>query len=198
MKTILSFVTTAALLSAGAAYAADTQESLVGALALSAEALALPAGTPVAVFAMADGKTFEVELFPDEAPATTENFVELVNDGYYDGIKFHRVEDWVVQAGDARTAGREEYVHYIEQEPGERGFGRGAFSMARLAAPRDDGTYEYKKTSGTQFFVIKEGGEHLNGNFCVFGWVMSGMEDIDALSQGDTIEKVTVVEVPAE
>jgi peptidyl-prolyl cis-trans isomerase B (cyclophilin B) len=191
MKPILSFVTTAALLSAGGAYAADTPE-------LSAEALGLPAGTPVAVFEMADGKIFEVELFPDEAPATTENFVELAVDGYYDGIKFHRVEGWVVQAGDARTAGREEFVHYIEQEPGERGFGRGAFSMARLAALKDDGTYEYKETSGTQFFVIKEGGEHLNGNFCVFGWVVSGMEDIDALSKGDTIEKVTIVEVPAE
>jgi len=198
MKLILLFAAMVAAFSGAPAYGADTPEPSEGAVALSAEALALPAGTPVAVFAMADGKTFEVELFPDEAPATTENFVGLVNDGYYDGIKFHRVEDWVVQAGDARTAGREEYVHYIEREPGERGFGRGAFSMARLAAPKNDGTYEYKETSGTQFFVIKEGGEHLNGNFCVFGWVVSGIEDIDALAKGDTIEKVTIVEIPGE
>jgi peptidyl-prolyl cis-trans isomerase B (cyclophilin B) len=166
--------------------------------ALSDEALALPAGTPVAVFEMADGKVFEVELFHDEAPITTANFIDLVEGGYYDGIKFHRVEDWVVQAGDARTAGREEYVHYIEQEPGERGFGRGAFSMARLGAKNPDGSMEYYETSGTQFFIIKQGGEHLNGKFCVFGWVISGMSDVDALSQGDTIGEVTVVEVPAE
>lgn len=166
--------------------------------ALSDEALTLPAGTPVAVFEMADGKVFEVELFPDEAPITTKNFIDLVEDGYYNGIKFHRVEDWVVQAGDARTAGREEYVHYIEQEPGERGFGRGAFSMARLGAKNPDGSMEYYETSGTQFFIIKQGGEHLNGKFCVFGWVISGMSDVDAISQGDTIGKVTVVEVPAE
>lgn len=165
---------------------------------LSDEASALPAGTPVAVFEMGDGKVFEVELFPDEAPITTGNFIDLVEDGYYNGIKFHRVEDWVVQAGDARTAGREEYVHYIEQEPGERGFGRGAFSMARLGAKNPDGSMEYYETSGTQFFIIKQGGEHLNGKFCVFGWVVSGMSDVDAISQGDTIREVTVVEVPAE
>jgi peptidyl-prolyl cis-trans isomerase B (cyclophilin B) len=165
---------------------------------LSDKALILPTGTLVAVFEMADGKVFEVELFPEEAPLTTENFVSLVNDGYYDGIKFHRVEDWVVQAGDARTAGREEYTHYIEQEPGERGFGRGAFSMARLGERNPDGSTEYYETSGTQFFIIKKGGEHLDGKFCVFGWVVSGTGDIDALSQGDAIEKVTLIEVPAE
>ena len=165
---------------------------------LSDKALALPAGTSVAVFEMNDGKAFEIELLSEEAPATTENFVSLVSDGYYNGIEFHRVEDWVVQAGDARTAGRDEYVHYIELEPGERGFGRGAFSMARLGARNPDGSTEYYETSGTQFFIIKKGGEHLNGKFCVFGWVVSGMEDVDALSQGDAIEKVTIVKVPAE
>lgn len=166
-------------------------------LELSAAARELPAGTKVAVMELTDGGVVEVQLLVDEAPKTAGNFIALVEEGFYDGIVFHRVvPDFVVQAGDATLVGRENPDISLETEPDVRKCVRGAVSMARLAG-RDENTGEmiYGDTSPTQFFILKSDAPRLDPDFCVFGVVVTGMDVVDAIEQGDVIERVRVLTV---
>ncbi len=166
-------------------------------LELSAAARELPAGTKVAVMELTDGGAVEVQLLVDETPKTAGNFIALVEDGFYDGIVFHRVvPDFVVQAGDATLVGRENPDISLETEPDVRKCVRGAVSMARLAG-RDENTGEviYGDTSPTQFFILKSDTPRLDPDFCVFGVVVTGMDVVDAIEQGDVIERVRVLTV---
>jgi len=169
-------------------------------LELSAAARELPAGTEIAVMELADGGVVEVRLLADETPKTAGNFVALVEDGFYDGIIFHRVvPDFVAQAGDATLVGRENPDISLETEPDVRKCVRGAVSMARFAR-RDEDTGEviYGDTSPTQFFILKSDTPRLDPDFCVFGVVVTGMDDVDAVEQGDVIQRVRVLTVGGE
>jgi len=206
MKIIIAALAAAALAVAGTAWAEDIEvveesypphevdkhEGDGMTPALSEKAQELPAGTKVAVLEV-DAGTIEIQLFPDEAPATAANFINLVEDGFYDGITFHRVvPDFVIQAGDASLIGRENPDITLVTEGDARKCVRGAISMAR---GYNQMTKEYLDTSPTQFFILKKDSPHLDPDFCVFGEVVTGMDAVDKTAQGDTIKSAVVVTV---
>jgi len=160
---------------------------------LSAAAAKLAPGTKVAVIELEKGGTIEIELLEKEAPKTTANFVKLVEEKFYDGIPFHRVEpNFVVQAGDASLVGRANPDITLEVEKDKRRCVRGAVSMARAMAP---GASEYGPTSPTQFFILTKDSPHLDKDFCVFGMAISGMDVVDGLRVNDVIKRVRILTV---
>ncbi|HET7131411.1 MAG TPA: peptidylprolyl isomerase [Gammaproteobacteria bacterium] len=129
--------------------------------------------------------TIELELYPQHAPQTVNNFVFLANQGYYDGVKFHRViADFMIQSGDPTGTGRggPGYKFADELTSNPLKHERGALSMAN-AGPN---------TNGSQFFITHVATPHLNGKHTVFGKVTSGQDVVDAIRQGDTIVKLEV------
>lgn len=127
----------------------------------------------------------ELELYPQFAPKTVNNFVFLANEGFYDGLIFHRViSDFMVQGGDPTGTGRggpgykfeDEFIGNILKHE------TGVISMAN-AGPN---------TNGSQFFITHGPQPHLNNRHTVFGKVLNDMEVVNAIRQGDKIEKVTV------
>ena len=140
-----------------------------------------------ATFDTSKGKIV-VDLFPQDAPSTVNNFVFLARDKFYDGTKFHRViNDFMVQSGDPEGTGRggPGYKFKDELTPGKyRKHQRGSLSMAN-AGPN---------TNGSQFFITHVETEWLNGKHTVFGQVRSGQEVVDAIKQGDTLNSVTIEE----
>lgn len=184
---------------------AETAETVAAAetpeppLTLSAEAQKLPPGTEVAVIETEEG-VIEIELLTKETPKTAGNFIKLVEDRFYDGIPFHRVErGFVVQAGDAERVGRVNPDIALEVEADKRKTVRGAVSMARAAVP---GSKEYGATSPTQFFILTGDSLHLDPDFCVFGIVVTGMDVADNTQKDDVIKRIRVLKVgsglPAE
>jgi peptidyl-prolyl cis-trans isomerase B (cyclophilin B) len=164
-------------------------------LVLSAEAQKLPPGTEVAVLELPEGAV-QIELFTKETPKTAGNFVKLVEDGFYDGIPFHRVEPgFVVQAGDATLVGRENPALEVPAEPDKRKCVRGAVSMARSF---DQATGKYGATSPTQFFILTGDSPHLDPDFCVFGVVVSGMDVVDRIKRDDVITRARILKVGEE
>jgi peptidyl-prolyl cis-trans isomerase B (cyclophilin B) len=159
-----------------------------------------PAGTKIAVMELAGGAFIEIQLLVDETPKTAGNFIDLVEDGFYDGIIFHRVvPGFVIQAGDATLVGRENPDISLEVEADACKCVRGAVSMARFARQDEDtGEVIYGDTSPTQFFILTGDSPHLDPNFCVFGFVVTGMDAVDAVEQGDVIRRVWVRTVGAE
>jgi cyclophilin family peptidyl-prolyl cis-trans isomerase len=119
----------------------------------------------------------ELELYPDDAPKTVENFVKLSNDGFYDGVIFHRViPDFMIQGGDPTGTGTGGPGYQFEDEPNERRVVRGALAMAN-AGPN---------TNGSQFFIVTaEATPWLDGKHTVFGQVTSGMDVVDRISAVD-------------
>jgi len=129
--------------------------------------------------------TIELELYPKHAPQTVNNFVFLAGQGYYDGVKFHRViADFMIQSGDPTGTGRggPGYKFADELEGNPLKHERGVISMAN-AGPN---------TNGSQFFITHLPTPHLNGKHTVFGKVTKGQDVVDAIRQGDTIVKVEV------
>ncbi len=128
-----------------------------------------------------------VELFPAEAPLTVNNFVFLARDGFYDGLKFHRViADFMVQGGDPMGTGTGGPGYKFKDEL-TGGFKRhqvGSLSMAN-AGPN---------TNGSQFFITHVKTPHLDGKHTVFGQVTSGQDVVDAIEKGDTISSLTIEE----
>jgi peptidyl-prolyl cis-trans isomerase B (cyclophilin B) len=115
----------------------------------------------------------ELELFPDEAPKTVDNFVSLVRDGFYDGVVFHRViPDFMIQGGDPTGTGTGGPGYQFEDEPNAHKVVRGALAMAN-AGPN---------TNGSQFFIVTaEACPWLDGKHTVFGRVTSGMDVVDRI-----------------
>ena len=129
--------------------------------------------------------TIELELYPQHAPKTVNNFVFLAGEGYYDGVKFHRViADFMIQSGDPTGTGRggPGYKFGDELKDNPLKHERGVISMAN-AGPN---------TNGSQFFITHLPTPHLNGKHTVFGKVTKGQDVVDAIRQGDTIAKVEV------
>ncbi|MGB5988622.1 MAG: peptidylprolyl isomerase [Marinifilaceae bacterium] len=130
-----------------------------------------------------------VEFYEKDAPKTVENFVKLSKEGFYDGLNFHRViPDFVIQGGcpDGNGAGGPGYKIDCELTGENQFHDRGVLSMAHAG----------RNTGGSQFFVChsRKNTSHLDRQHTCFGRVYDGVEVIDAIRQGDKIEKIVIVE----
>lgn len=130
-----------------------------------------------------------VEFYEKDAPGTVKNFIDLAEKGFYNGLTFHRViPDFVIQGGCPNGTGAGGPGYNIKCElDGENQFhDRGVLSMAHAG----------RNTGGSQFFIChsRRNTAHLDRNHTCFGKVVDGLEVIDAISQGDKIEKIEIVE----
>ncbi len=137
------------------------------------------AQNPVVTIEMENGGVVTAELYPEVAPNTVNNFVSLVNKGFYNGLIFHRViPGFMVQGGDPEGTGIGGPGYAIKGEFSLNGVKndliheRGVLSMARTARPN---------SAGSQFFIMVAPAPHLDGSYAAFGKVTSGMEVIDAV-----------------
>lgn len=133
--------------------------------------------------------TMKVEFFEKDAPKTVENFVSLAKKGFYDGLTFHRViPNFVIQGGcpKGNGTGGPGYKIDCELTGGNQYHDRGVLSMAHAG----------RNTGGSQFFIChsRTNTAHLDRNHTCFGKVVEGLEVIDAIRQGDKIEKITILE----
>ena len=129
----------------------------------------------------------QLELYPQHAPKTVNNFVFLARQKFYDGVSFHRViSDFMIQGGDPTGSGRGGPGYRFEDELTGNPLKHetGVISMAN-AGPN---------TNGSQFFITHSPQPHLNGKHTVFGKVVQGQDVVDAVRQGDQIERVEVTE----
>lgn len=156
---------------------------------------------PIVTFTMENGDTFKAELYPEIAPNTVNNFISLIEDGFYDGLIFHRViKNFMIQGGDPQGTGMGGPGYSIRGEFNHNGFRndlkheRGVLSMARSFMP---------DSAGSQFFIMHQDSPHLDGEYAGFGKVIEGIEIIDKIAKEKTdrndrpkkdqkIEKVTV------
>jgi cyclophilin family peptidyl-prolyl cis-trans isomerase len=120
----------------------------------------------------------ELELFEDDAPKTVENFVKLSEDGYYDGLIFHRViKDFMIQGGCPQGTGTGGPGYEFEDEINDHKIVRGALAMANRGP----------NTNGSQFFIVTiDAAPWLDGKHTVFGEVRSGMEAVDSIEGAET------------
>jgi len=129
----------------------------------------------------------ELELYPQYAPKTVNNFVFLAREGFYDGLSFHRViSNFMVQGGDPTGTGRggPGYKFGDEFAGNPLKHETGVISMANSGP----------NTNGSQFFITHTPQPHLDGKHTVFGKVVSGQEVVNAIRQGDIKTKVTISE----
>lgn len=156
---------------------------------------------PIVTFEMNSGKVFKAELYPEVAPNTVNNFISLVNKGFYNGLIFHRViSGFMIQGGDPEGKGIGGPGYCIKGEFTANGFkndlrhDKGVLSMARTMAP---------DSAGSQFFVMHEDSPHLDGQYAAFGKVIEGQDVVDEIAnvrtdyndkprQPQIMEKVTV------
>ncbi len=132
-----------------------------------------------------DRGDMNLEMYPEHAPKTVNNFVFLAREGFYDGIVFHRViSDFMIQGGDPTGTGTGGPGYRFEDEIAENPLKHetGVISMAN-AGP---------DTNGSQFFITHSPQPHLNGMHAVFGKVVQGQEVVNAIQQGDRMVRVTV------
>lgn len=134
---------------------------------------------PIVTITMQTGEQITLELEPKVAPNTVTNFISLVEDGFYDGLIFHRViPGFMIQGGDPSGNGTGGPGYSIAGEFTDNGFGnnlvheRGVISMARSNKPN---------TAGSQFFIMVEKSAQLDGQYASFGRVIEGMEVVDAI-----------------
>ncbi len=126
-----------------------------------------------------------LELFENDAPDTVANFVKLINKGYYNGLKFHRViPNFMVQGGCPVGNGTGGPGYAIKCEINPKKHLTGTLSMAHAG----------KDTGGSQFFITHSPQPHLDGVHTVFGQVIEGMDVVNAIRQGDVMKQVKVVE----
>ena len=131
--------------------------------------------------------TISVELFDDKTPKTFANFEKLVGDNFYDGLKFHRViADFMIQTGCPKGDGTGGPGYNFEDEfhADLKHDGPGILSMAN-AGPN---------TNGSQFFITHVATRWLDGKHSVFGRVIEGQDIVDAIEQGDVMEKITIAD----
>ena len=140
---------------------------------------------PIVTFEMENGKTFKAELYPEKAPNTVNNFLSLVNKGFYNGIIFHRViAGFMIQGGDPEGQGTGGPGYRIKGEFSSNGFKqndiehvRGVLSMARAQHP---------DSAGSQLFVMHDDADYLDGQYAAFGKVIEGMETVDEIANVKT------------
>ena len=141
---------------------------------------------PIVRITMDTGKTIRLELYPETAPLTVENFLDLVKKGFYNGLSFHRIiPGFMIQGGDPDGNGT-----------GGPGYSiKGVISMARAFDPN---------SAGSQFFIMHEDAPHLDGEYAAFGKVIEGMDTVDEIAAVETgfqdapVEKVIMQKVEVE
>jgi peptidyl-prolyl cis-trans isomerase B (cyclophilin B) len=141
-----------------------------------------------------DRGTIVVELYSAVAPKTVANFEKLVSSGFYNGLKFHRVEpEFVVQGGDPDGTGRggPGYTVPAEIDKNEKHL-RGSLATARLG----DETNPQRDSSGSQFYICLKPQPGLDGGYTVFGGVINGMSVVDQIARGDHMKKITLANTP--
>jgi len=127
----------------------------------------------------------ELELYPEHAPKTVNNFVFLINESFYDGVTFHRViENFMIQGGDPEGSGRGGPGYRFEDEL----VGNPLKHESKVISMANAGP----NTNGSQFFITHLPQPHLDGKHTVFGKVTQGVEVVDAIRQGDLIKKASV------
>ena len=129
---------------------------------------------------MENGGVMTLELYPEKAPKTVENFVNLANEGFYDGLIFHRViSGFMIQGGDPTGTGMGGPGYTIDGEFRMNGFDndikhtRGVISMARAMDPN---------SAGSQFFIMHKDAPHLNGSYAAFGKMTDGFDVLDKIA----------------
>ena len=131
--------------------------------------------------------SIRIELFEEQCPKTVGNFEKLVQDGFYDGLVFHRVlADFMIQGGcpEGTGTGGPGYTFEDELHPDLKHEGPGTLSMANSGP----------NTNGSQFFITHIATPWLDGKHSVFGKVLEGQDVVDSMAQGDRIETVTIAE----
>lgn len=135
---------------------------------------------PVATITMQNGKRIVVELYPEVAPNTVNNFISLANSGFYNGLIFHRViRGFMIQGGCPKGTGTGGPGYCIKGEFSKNGFKnhlahtRGVISMARAMNP---------DSAGSQFFIMHQDAPHLDGAYASFGKVVEGMDVVDEIA----------------
>lgn len=139
---------------------------------------------PIATITMENGDVIKLELYPEIAPITVENFKKLANEGFYNGLIFHRViPGFMIQGGDPEGTGMGGPGYTIKGEFASNGVEnnlshkRGVISMARAMDP---------DSAGSQFFIMHADGEFLDGQYAAFGAVTEGIEGVDNVAKVDT------------
>ena len=139
---------------------------------------------PTFIIEMENGQTMKGELYPETAPNSVANFVELANSGFYDGVIFHRViPGFMIQGGDPLGRGTGGPGYNIRGEFARNGFNnplkhtRGVLSMARSMMPN---------SAGSQFFIMVDDAPYLDGQYAAFGKVTEGMDVVDAIANTKT------------
>jgi len=139
-----------------------------------------------AVITLGNGTQITIEFFPEDAPKTVENFVTLARKGFYNGLNFHRVvPDFVVQGGCPKGDGTGGPGHQVKAEFNKNKHVRGSVAMARSQHP---------DSAGSQFYICYGATPHLDNNYTVFGKVVSGMEEVDRIKQGDRMTSLVIEE----
>lgn len=159
------------------------------------------AQNPIVTFEMENGDIMKAELYPQIAPNTVNNFISLINKGYYDGLTFHRViRGFMIQGGCPDGTGMGGPGYSIKGEFSQNGFTNelkhtpGVLSMARTMAP---------DSAGSQFFIMHQNSPHLDGAYAAFGQITEGMDTVNKIAETATdysdrpmepqiIKKVTV------
>lgn len=139
---------------------------------------------PIVTLTINGEKTIKAELYPEIAPNTVNNFISLINKGFYNGVIFHRViPGFMIQGGDPQGTGMGGPGYSIKGEFTRNGFKnnlrhtRGVLSMARSMMPN---------SAGSQFFIMHEDSPHLDGQYASFGKVIEGIEVVDEIANTST------------
>lgn len=139
---------------------------------------------PIVTIQFEDGDSVQVELYPDIAPNTVNNFISLVNKGYYDGLTFHRIiSGFMIQGGCPDGTGTGGPGYSIKGEFAMNGVEnnlkhtKGVISMARSQMPN---------SAGSQFFIMHKDSPHLDGSYAAFGKVIEGMDVVDKIADTET------------
>lgn len=139
---------------------------------------------PIVTIEMENGDIMKAELYPEIAPNTVNNFISLIQKGYYDGVIFHRViPGFMIQGGDPDGTGMGGPGYSIKGEFSHNGFKNdlkhtpGVLSMARTMIP---------DSAGSQFFIMHETSPHLDGEYAAFGKVIEGLEIVDKIAKVKT------------
>ena len=139
---------------------------------------------PIVTIEMENGSIIKAELYPEVAPNSVNNFISLIQKGFYDGLIFHRcIPDFMIQGGCPQGTGMGGPGYSIRGEFAQNGFqndlahDRGVLSMARAMDP---------DSAGSQFFIMVDKAPHLDGSYAAFGKVIEGMETADAIVSAKT------------
>lgn len=139
---------------------------------------------PIVTIKIKNHQEIKLELYPEKAPNTVNNFLSLAKKGFYDGIIFHRViKGFMIQGGDPQGIGIGGPGYHIKGEFNSNGYDndllhtRGTISMARSGHP---------DSAGSQFFIMHHDAPHLNGQYAAFGRVIDGIEEVDRIANVQT------------